>query len=106
MALDAKTGLAIPGFGDNGVVDLKLNMDQEIDPLGGEIGLHATPAVARNVVIVGAAHASGSVPGNKPRTKGYVRGFDVKTGKRLWIFHNIPMKGEFGISSARPRVPS
>ena len=28
--------------------------------------------------------------------KGYVRGFDVKTGKRLWIFHTIPMKGEFG----------
>jgi quinoprotein glucose dehydrogenase len=25
-----------------------------------------------------------------------VRGFDVRTGKRLWIFHNIPKKGEFG----------
>jgi len=96
VALDAKTGLPVPGFGENGVVDLKLNMDQVIDPLGGEIGLHATPTVAKNVVIVGAAHASGSVPGNKPRTKGYVRGFDVKTGKRLWIFHTIPLKGEFG----------
>ncbi len=83
VALDAKTGLAVAGFGENGVVDLKLNDDQVIDPLGGEIGLHATPTVARNVVIVGAAHASGSVPGNKPRAKGYVRGFDVKTGKRL-----------------------
>jgi quinoprotein glucose dehydrogenase len=96
VALDAKTGLPVAGFGDNGVVDLKLNDDQVIDPDGGEIGLHATPTVARNVVIVGAAHASGSVPGNKPRTKGYVRGFDVKTGKRLWIFHTIPLKGEFG----------
>ena len=96
VALDAKTGLPVAGFGDAGVVDLKLNDDQVIDPLGGEIGLHATPTVARNVVIVGAAHASGSVPGNKPRTKGYVRGFDVKTGKRLWIFHTIPLKGEFG----------
>jgi quinoprotein glucose dehydrogenase len=28
--------------------------------------------------------------------KGYVRGFDVRTGKRLWIFHTIPKKGEFG----------
>ena len=99
VALDARTGLAVAGFGDNGVVDLKLNDDQDIDPLGGEIGLHATPTVARNVVIVGAAHASGSVPGNKPRAKGYVRGFDVKTGKRLWIFHTIPMKGEFGYDS-------
>ncbi len=99
VALDAKTGLPVPGFGEIGVVDLKLNMDQEIDPLGGEIGLHATPTVARNVVIVGAAHASGSVPGNRPRAKGYVRGFDVKTGKRLWIFHTIPLKGEFGYDS-------
>ena len=96
VALDAKTGQPVAGFGENGVVDLKLNDDQVIDPLGGEIGLHATPTVARNVVIVGAAHASGSVPGNKPRSKGYVRGFDVKTGKRLWIFHTIPLKGEFG----------
>ena len=36
VALDAKTGLPAPGFGENGVVDLKLNMDQVIDPLGGE----------------------------------------------------------------------
>jgi quinoprotein glucose dehydrogenase len=99
VALNAQTGLPVPGFGDNGVVDLKLNMDQVIDPNGGEIGLHATPTIARNVVIVGAAHASGSVPGNKPRTKGYVRGFDVKTGQRKWIFHTIPLKGEFGYDS-------
>jgi quinoprotein glucose dehydrogenase len=25
-----------------------------------------------------------------------VRGFDVRTGKRLWIFHTIPEPGEFG----------
>lgn len=99
VALDAKTGLPVMGFGENGVVDLKLNNDQVIDPLDGEIGLHATPTVARNVVIVGAAHAPGGVPGNKPRAKGYVRGFDVKTGQRLWIFHTIPMKGEFGYES-------
>ncbi|MFO1247482.1 MAG: PQQ-binding-like beta-propeller repeat protein [Alphaproteobacteria bacterium] len=96
VALDATTGLPVAGFGENGVVDLKLNDDQEIDPNGGEIGLHATPTVARNVVIVGAAHASGAVPGVKPRAKGYVRGFDVKTGQRKWIFHTIPQKGEFG----------
>jgi len=99
VALDANTGLPVAGFGENGVVDLKLNDDQIIDPDGGEIGLHATPTVARNVVMVGAALASGSVPGNKPRAKGYVRGFDVKTGRRLWIFHTIPMKGEFGYDS-------
>ena len=28
--------------------------------------------------------------------KGYIRGFDARTGKRLWIFHTIPQPGEFG----------
>ncbi len=27
---------------------------------------------------------------------GYVRGFDVRTGKRIWTFHTIPQAGEFG----------
>ena len=96
VALDAKTGNRIPSFGVNGIVDLKQNNDQTIDPLSGEIGLHATPVVARNVVIVGAAHKSGGVPTGKTNVKGYVRGFDVRTGKRLWIFHTIPEPGEFG----------
>ena len=25
-----------------------------------------------------------------------MRGYDVRTGKRLWIFHTIPQPGEFG----------
>ena len=52
--------------------------------------------IAKNVVIVGAAHKSGGVPTGKANVKGYVRGFDVRTGKRLWIFHTIPQPGEFG----------
>ena len=31
--------------------------------------------------------------------KGYVRGYDVRTGERLWIFHTIPQPGEFGTES-------
>jgi len=96
IALDAKTGAAVSSFGHSGAVDLMLDMDQPIDPLSGEIGLHSTPIVARDVVIVGAAHKSGGVPTSRMNVKGYVRGFDVRTGKRLWIFHTIPSPGEFG----------
>ena len=46
IALNAKTGSPVPGFGKDGVVDLKLDDDQEIDPITGEVGLHATPIVA------------------------------------------------------------
>jgi quinoprotein glucose dehydrogenase len=96
IALDAKTGVPISTFGQQGAVDLKTEDDQVIDPLTDEIGLHATPAIAKDVVIIGAAGKSGGVPTSKTNIKGYVRGFDVRTGKRLWIFHTIPGPGEFG----------
>ena len=99
VALDAKTGLMIPSFGKSGVVDLKTDDDQEIDLINGEVGLHAAPTVAGDTIIVGAAHLAGGVPKSKTNVKGYVRGFDVKTGKRLWIFHTIPKPGEFGYNT-------
>ena len=46
--------------------------------------------VANNVVIVGAAGRTGANPKSFQNVKGYVRGFDVRTGNRLWIFHTIP----------------
>ena len=96
IALDARTGTPVPTFGKDGVVDLKLNDDQEMDLVKADIGLNATPIVAGNTIIVGAAHSSGEMPKSKTNVKGYVRGFDVRTGERLWIFHTIPRKGEFG----------
>ena len=96
LALSAKTGAPINSFGKSGVVDLKLDDDQQMDLITGEIGLHATPVIASNVVIIGAAHLPGANPKSMTNQKGYVRGFDVRTGKRLWIFHTIPRSGEFG----------
>jgi len=97
IALNAKTGAPIASFGKDGVVDLKLEDDQEMDLVNGEVGLHSAPVVAGDTVIIGAAHLSGSVPPKgKENEKGYIRGYDVKTGKRLWIFHTIPQRGEYG----------
>ena len=62
-----------------------------MDLVNGEIGLHAAPVVAqqrhrhRRRRICPAAR-----PKSMNNEKGYVRGFDVRTGKRLWIFHTIP----------------
>jgi quinoprotein glucose dehydrogenase len=96
IALNARTGVPIATFGRAGVVDLKLDNDQDLDPITAELGLNATPLVAGDVVVVGAAHRAGHVPPTMHNAKGYVRGFDAKTGKRLWIFHTIPKPGEFG----------
>ena len=96
IALDAATGRRISNFGKDGIVDLKQGLDQEVDPITGEIGLHAAPVVAAGIVIVGAAHLPGGAPATKENVKGYVRGFDARTGARRWIFHTIPQADELG----------
>ncbi len=98
IALDAKTGAKIPGFGTDGAVDLKMDADQEILPdlVTGEIGFQGAPVVGRDVVVIGAAFREGTAPKSFKNNKGFVRGFDVRTGKRLWTFHTVPKKGEPG----------
>ena len=96
IGLDAATGQRINSFGSGGLVDLKQNMDQDIDLVTGEIGLHAAPLVAGDTILIGAAHLPGSAPRSMENVKGYVRGFDARTGERKWIFHTIPGADEFG----------
>ncbi len=104
-ALNARTGQLIAGFGENGVIDLKKDFDQDISRFArpgydaltmADIGLHASPVVGKDVIVVGAAGREGTTPVRVDEVKGYVRAFDVRTGKRLWTFHTIPLKGEFG----------
>ena len=99
IVLNAATGERVSSFGTDGVVDLMQNMDQDIDPLAGEIGLHAAPLVVGDTIVIGAAHVPGSAPRSMRNTKGYVRGFDADTGSRKWIFHTIPGNDEFGNDS-------
>src|SRR4051812_41920108 len=104
VALDAKTGSRIPSFGTDGIVDLKddvvFGKEQQIDREAGEIGLHATPAITKDgVVMIGAAMLEGGTPKTHNNTKGLVRGFDVRTGRKLWTFNTIPRPGEFGNDS-------
>jgi quinoprotein glucose dehydrogenase len=94
VALDAKTGRPLANFGKNGIIDLREDDDQVMDTMTADVGWNGAPVVARNVVLIGASHsASGRTKAN---VKGFVRGFDARTGKRLWIFHTIPRPGEFG----------
>jgi quinoprotein glucose dehydrogenase len=103
IALDAKTGQRVKNFGTDGIVDLKTGLDQEgLDLTTAEIGLHAAPIISKDIIVIGAAHREGGAPRSKTNVKGYIRGFDVRTGKRVWIFHTIPMKGEFGYDTWDP----
>ncbi len=97
VQLNAKTGVPVASFGRNGVVDLKTEIDQPgINLETADIGLNSPPALGNNVIVIGAAHLPGGAPRTKENIKGYIRGYDVRTGKRLWIFHTIPQPGEFG----------
>jgi glucose dehydrogenase len=100
IALNAKTGSMIPSFGEGGVVDMKkgavFGKGQQIDYETGEIGLHSTPTVVKDIVIVGSSFKEGMTVKTHNNTKGMVRAFDVKSGKLLWTFNTIPRPGEFG----------
>jgi len=100
VSLNAKTGVPVSGFGTNGVVDMKIGAvigkGTQIDLESGEIGLHSTPTVAKDVIIVGSSFREGLTVKSHNNTKGLVRAWDAKSGKLLWTFNTIPRPGEFG----------
>jgi quinoprotein glucose dehydrogenase len=100
VALNAKNGSMVNAFGEGGAVDLKrgavFGKGQQIDLETGEIGLHSTPLVVKDVVIVGSSFKEGMTVKTHNNTKGLVRAYDVRSGKLLWTFNTIPRPGEFG----------
>src|SRR3954462_4447361 len=100
VALNAKNGSMVQSFGQGGVVDLKqgavAGKGQPIDLETGEIGLHSTPTVVKDVVLVGSSFKKGTQVATHNNTKGIVRALDVRTGKVLLTFNTIPRPGEFG----------
>ncbi len=95
VALDPGTGRQVPGFGENGSVDLMVGVRGEVTKKT-SIGNSSPALVVGDVVIVGPAHDVAMRPPSKANLKGDVRGYDVRTGKLLWTFHTIPMRGEPG----------
>lgn len=95
VALDLKTGQPVPAFGQKGTVDLFEALDLDFSgDLIGRIGNSSPPVVSNGVIMVGPA-LTPNTPSYK-NVKGDVMGFDARTGKKLWAFHTIPRKGEFG----------
>lgn len=86
IALDAATGKAAVGFGDNGVVNLRTGL--RIAPRGfADYEETSPPAIVGNTVIVGSGIADN---GATDQPSGEVRGFDAVTGKLKWTWDPIP----------------
>src|SRR5262249_16658890 len=86
-ALNARTGRPVESFGTHGVVDLLKDFDQHIAP-GTALNWSGPPLVIGNIVVVGTGGAN--------RVAGHLRGYDARTGRRVWIFHTVPEPGEAG----------
>jgi quinoprotein glucose dehydrogenase len=103
VELDAKTGAPVKAFGKDGAVDLKVGVvkgkGEQIDLESGEIGVHSTPLVVKDVIVIGSAMREGATVSTHNNTKGLARAFDARTGKELWRFNTIPKPGEFGNDS-------
>jgi quinoprotein glucose dehydrogenase len=99
VALNAKNGVPIQGFGTNGVVDLKVGIminGKQADLEKSEIGLHSTPTIVGDLAIVGSSMAEGLGYVYSTNVKGNVRAFDVRTGKKVWQFDTMPGPGQPG----------
>ena len=102
VSLNAKTGQPVAGFGTGGKVDLKVGIminGKQADLEKSEIGLHSTPLVVGDTIIVGSSMFEGLGYVYATNVQGQARAFDARTGKLLWAFHGIPRKGEFGFDT-------
>jgi quinoprotein glucose dehydrogenase len=90
FALNARTGKQIPDFGEKGTVDLTQGLGRDIRGLLYDVT--SPGAIYKNLIILG----SECDEGPEPSAPGHIRAFDVETGKMAWIFHTIPLPGEFG----------
>ena len=99
IALDALTGQLRADFAKDGILDLKLQLGVELDPVTAPIGASSPPIVVNDVVIVGAAFTFSGAPSSPAALKGKVTAYDVNSGELRWRFNTIPTSEESGFST-------
>jgi quinoprotein glucose dehydrogenase len=89
--LEAKNGAFVTSFGDKGRVDLRE------DPKNTFAWNSPNPTVVKDVIVIGGQPTGAGAAGGAPTSlAGDIRGYDVRTGKQLWVFHTVPHEGEPG----------
>jgi len=89
FALDAKTGRPIPAFGQGGKVSMNIGIRD--DPKVISVKPTSPGIVFRDLLIIG--NEVSELYGAQP---GYIRAYNIRTGKLEWTFHTIPKPGETG----------
>ncbi|MCI0433509.1 MAG: PQQ-binding-like beta-propeller repeat protein [Gemmatimonadetes bacterium] len=96
VALDARSGMPVAGFGNQGVVDLKLELGVPIASVTAAIGSSSPPLIFEDIVVIGPALEVGLRPRSRRNVPGRLLAIDARTGRLRWRFNTIPQPGEFG----------
>jgi quinoprotein glucose dehydrogenase len=98
-AVNAATGKKIESFGNNGEVDMRIGLRDNPAFDSSKYSMRSTSpgAVYKDILIMGSSVSEG--PDAPP---GYIQGFNVRTGKLVWVFHTIPLPGEYGYETWSP----
>ena len=88
-AVNALSGHLVSGFGMNGFVDLREGLDRKPDSI--TVDATSPGIIFGDLLIIGSRVSEGE--GAAP---GYVRAYNVRSGKEVWVFHTIPRPGEYG----------
>jgi quinoprotein glucose dehydrogenase len=89
FALNAETGLPINEFGDSGKVSMNVGIRD--NPKLISIKPTSPGIIYKDLIIIG--NEVSELYGAQP---GYVRAYNVRSGKLVWTFHTIPLPGEIG----------
>ena len=88
-AVNADDGTLVLSFGNKGKVDLREGLGRESSKLA--VWATTPGVIYKGLLIQGTALGEGY-----DAAPGFIRAYDVKTGKIIWTFHTIPQPGEFG----------
>jgi quinoprotein glucose dehydrogenase len=96
-AINADDGKIIESFGTNGKVDVREGLGR--DPAKLAVSATTPGIIYQGLLIQGSALGEGydSAPG-------FIRAYDVRSGKIVWTFHTIPQPGEFGYDTWPPNA--
>jgi len=94
-AVNAITGKLINSFGEHGKADLRNGLGR--DPSRLAVWATSPGIVYKDILVMGTALGEGY-----DAAPGFVRGYNVVTGKTEWTFHTIPQPGEFGHDTWEP----
>lgn len=88
-AIHADSGTVVKNFGTGGKIDLREGLGREPAKLA--VTATTPGTIYKDLILQGTMVGEGY-----DAAPGFVRAYDVRTGKTVWTFHTIPQPGEYG----------